>query len=70
MVGSMMLVVASIQNVYLSSRDEPPLQLSGLTLRARFVAVYRRHPRGRGVQMACTAVGGLLWITYVIVQFL
>jgi hypothetical protein len=69
LVGSVLLVVASILTVYLLSRDEPPLELSGLTLRARFRAVYRRHPRGRGVQMACAVVGMLLFIIYAIAQF-
>lgn len=69
LVGSILLVAAALLNLYLSSRDERPLQLSGLTLRARFRAIYRRHPRGRAVQIACTAVGALLWIIYAIVQF-
>jgi hypothetical protein len=55
--------------MYLWTRDEPPLELSGLTLRARFHAVYRRHPKGRAVQLACALCALLLWIIYAIVQF-
>lgn len=64
-----LVAIATGLNVYLWTRDEPPLQLSGLTRRARFQAVYRRHPKGRAVQLACGLGAVALWIIYAIVQF-
>ena len=60
-----MILASVFLNVAMLTRDDPP-RLSGLTLRQRFAVRFGRHRRLYTAQVACVAVGLLLFIAYVV----